>query len=289
MGLSRRLRALRLVVPAVLATLEVSHPTWSAGTVSEAVVASGGLWIPLHLLLGMGYFGLVCLLWVPSLLPRIMLGAFLLCNTAFLVVDGVGVGVLATFDPGAAERLWDSPLVVVLANLTGAAWAASLLSVAPCVSPAGRSRPALLGLGATWLTFIASATPLAMPFPIDRAAALTTGAGAVYARGGSGVPFALLVFAAVLHQHVGPEAALGMLLVGVALARLPRTDDRDGRGLGLNALENGALGRLWSRCARSCWDAGGRLHRGTQHRRPVEVSVPAVPAQGHDDERGREC
>jgi hypothetical protein len=31
----------------------------------------------------------------------------------------------------------------------------------------------------------------------------------------------LLVFAAVLHQHVGPEAALGLLLVSLAVARLP--------------------------------------------------------------------
>jgi hypothetical protein len=227
-----RWRALTVVLPIIIAPLELGHPTWSEGAESQAVLAAGGWWLPLHVLLLAGYGALVRLLWVlqsrcwagprrwPGTLPRILLVVFLVCNTAYLGVDGLGVGVLAPTDPDSADRLWHSEIVAALANLTGAAWAASLLSVAAAVSSAGRTRLAVLGLGMTWLTFVASASPLATPPIVSRLAALATGAGVVYVTGNSGVPVALLVFAAVLHQHVGAEAALGVLLIGVALARL---------------------------------------------------------------------
>jgi hypothetical protein len=228
----RRFRVLAIVVPIVVAALELSHPNWSEGAVSQAVLATGALWLPLHVLLLAGYGVLVWLLWVlqsrgvgrlprAAALPRIALVVFLVANTAFLGTDGLAVGLLAGTDPGAADRLWNGEFVEALADLTGAAWAASLLSVAAFVSTAGRTRPALVGLGLTWLTFVVSAPPLAAPPIFSRLAALATGAGVVYATGNSGVSFALLVFAAVLHQHVGAEAALGMLMIGFALARLP--------------------------------------------------------------------
>ncbi len=219
----RRFRALTIVVPTGLAALELSHPTWSEGAVSQAVFAAGGWWLPLHLLLLAGYGVLVWLLWVPAKLPRILLVVFLMCNTAFLATDGVGVGVglLAPADSSAADRLWNSALVAALANLTGAAWAASLLCVATSHLRGSKNRPAQIGLGLTWLTFVASALPVAAPSAVSRLLAVATGAWVVYVTGASGVPFALLVFAAVLHQHVGAEAALGMLLVCFALARLP--------------------------------------------------------------------
>jgi hypothetical protein len=220
-GVKGRPRTLRIVVPTALAALELSHPTWSEGAVSQAVSAAGGWWLPLHLLLLVGYGALVWLLWLPAALPRILLVVFLVCNTAFLATDGLAVGLLAAADPDAADRLWNSAFVAALANLTGAAWAASLLGVAAFVCAAGRTRPLVLGLGLTWLTFVASAPPLAASSALSRLAALATGAWFVYASGVSGVPVALLVFAAVLHQHVGAEAALGVLLVGVALVRLP--------------------------------------------------------------------
>ena len=78
-----------------------------------------------------------------------------------------------------------------------------------------------MGLVLTWVAFVASAPPLSAPPVISRLLAAATGAWIVYSRGTAGVPVALLVFAAVLHQHVGLEAALGLLLVSVALARLP--------------------------------------------------------------------
>lgn len=215
------LRGLRIVVPCALAALELSHPTWSDGGVSPAVMAAGGWWIPLHLLLVAGFAAMVRLLWVRATTARISLVTFLICNTAFLGLDGIGVGLLAPVDPGAADRLWISALVTALANLTGAAWAASLLGVAATHVRGSTNRAVTIGLGLTWLTFVASATPLAAPSLISRLAAAATGAWVVYVSGASGVPFALLVFAAVLHQHVGAEAALGTLLVGIALTRLP--------------------------------------------------------------------
>jgi hypothetical protein len=239
---NRRRRGLAIVVPALLAALELSHPTWSEGGVSQAVGAAGGWWLPLHLLLLIGYAALVWLLWVPGTVPRILLVSFVVCNTAFLGLDGIGIGLLAPADPGAADRLWNSSLVTLLANLTGAAWAASLLSVAASLLPGGASRssgtalhtggarsraagsrPVLLGLGLTWLTFVASGLPLAAPTVFSRLAAVATGAWVVYGRGTAALSFALLVFAAVLRQHVGAEAALGMLLVGIALVLRERS------------------------------------------------------------------
>ena len=221
----RRLSAEALVVPFALAALELSHPTWSEGTVSQAVLGSGGWWIPLHVLLLVGFLAVVGLLWAAASarLARVALVAFGVCNTAFLATDGAAVGLLALSDPQAADQLWNSPLIAALANVTGAAWAASLLCVAASVARVGRSRPVLFGLTLTWLTFVASAPPIALPSIVSRLAAVATGAWTVYTTGGGGVPFALLVFAAVLPQHVGAEAALGLVLVGLALARLPQS------------------------------------------------------------------
>ncbi len=218
-GGGTRSRALRIVVPCALAALELSHPVWVEGSVSQAVVAAGGWWLPLHPLLIIGYAALVRVLWVPGILVRTVLVSFLVCNTAFLAVDGIAVGLLAGSDPQAADALWNSALVTALANVTGATWAASLLSIAHFHGPKGR--PALIGIVLTWLAVVASATSLSAPPVISRLLAAATGAWIVYSRGTTGVPAALLVFAAVLHQHVGPEAALGLLLVSVALARLP--------------------------------------------------------------------
>jgi hypothetical protein len=217
----RRVRALSIVVPITLAVLELIHTTWSESGLPQAFLAAGGFWAALHLLLLVGYIVLVWLLWVPAALPRILLVVFLVSNTAFIGMDGVGVGLLAISDPDAADRLWSSPVLAALANVTGAAWAASLLAVAAFICDVGRTRPALLGLGLTWLTFVASTPPLAAPSAFSQIAALATGAWFVFTTGASGIPAALLVFAAVLHQHVGAGAVLGILFVCIALARLP--------------------------------------------------------------------
>ena len=214
-----RLRIARVVVPITLGALELSHPSWSEGTVSEAVAAAGAWWIPLHLLLIVGYAALVRSLWLPATFTRALLATFLLCNTAFLLVDGVAVGLLATSDPAAADALWNSPMVTILANLTGATWAASLLAIAATRHGATNSTPVKVGVVVTWILFVTSV--FAVPQLFSRLAAATTGALIVYSKGAAGISAALLVFAAVLHQHVGPEAALGLVLVGLAVARLP--------------------------------------------------------------------
>jgi hypothetical protein len=73
----------------------------------------------------------------------------------------------------------------------------------------------------TWLSFVAS-TFVPAGGPVSRVAALATGAWSVFAVGARRVPFALLVFAAVLRQHAGPEAALGLVCIAFALWRQAR-------------------------------------------------------------------
>jgi hypothetical protein len=214
-------RRLRPVVAGALAAVELIHPAWSEGSVSQAVAAAGSWWLPLHLLLIGGYAALVRLLWTRNVAPRVMLAAFLVCNTTFLAIDGIAVGVLATPDPRAADALWTSPLVTILANLTGATWAAAVLCFAGAHLRRTRSKPVEAGLVLTWLLFVAGTPPLSMPPLFSRLTAAATGALIVYAQGAAAVPAALLVFAAVLHQHVGGEAALGLLLIAIALTRLP--------------------------------------------------------------------
>jgi hypothetical protein len=205
-----------LAVPLALAGLELSHPTWSGG-VSQGVDAAGGWWIPLHLLLVAAYGALVWLLWTPAVVARALLGLFAVGNTAFLAIDGVAVGLLTRSDPAAADALWTSPMVDALANLTGAAWAAALLATAVQLYPAEAPPAVVVEAALTWAAFVASSSvPLAGA--ISRVLAVATGALAVQATGPAAVPFALLIFAAVLRQHVGPEAALGMLCITIALA-----------------------------------------------------------------------
>src|SRR5258708_6016252 len=102
---------LRVVAPIALGALELSHPAWSDTDVAGAIGAAGGWWLPLHLLLIAGYAALVRILWVPSVYARATLVAFLVCNTAFLAVDGIAVGLLAATDPQAIEALWNGSLV----------------------------------------------------------------------------------------------------------------------------------------------------------------------------------
>jgi hypothetical protein len=206
----------RVGIPLLLGALELSHPTWTDAT------AAGDWWIPLHLLLIAGYAGLVWTLWGPSLVPRVTLVAFLVFNTAFLAVDGVAVAVMAQTDPVAADTLWASPVVEALALMTGATWSAALLAKAATLSPYGRARGVHIGLVLTWVTHVLSSF-LPLTGALSRVAALAVGASLVYAAGVEGLALALLTFAAVIPQHVGAEAALGMLCVAVAAALRERS------------------------------------------------------------------
>jgi len=189
---------------------------------SDGVAAASGGWIPLHVLLIVGYGVLVRILWTPTTATRAFLGVFAASNTAFLGVDGLAVGLLSQMDPRAADALWYSPPVGALANLTGAAWAAALLAAAVELYPSRERRAVVVECTLTWAAFVASSF---LPFAsaISRVLAVATGAMAVQATGRASVPFALLVFAAVLRQHVGSEAALGMLCVAIALALRERS------------------------------------------------------------------
>jgi hypothetical protein len=179
----------RIGTPLVLAALELIHP---------AEVTADTSWVALHLLLIVGYVLLAWTLWPRALFPRVLLCAFGASNAAYLTVEGV--------------FLQTGPPVTTLANATGAAWCAALLSVA-ATRMSVRWVPAALAL--VWLAFIASSV-VGVGTLASRTLALGTGAVVVYTRGTRAVPFGLLVFAAVLRQHVGPEAALGMLLIAMA-------------------------------------------------------------------------
>jgi hypothetical protein len=244
-------------VSIALAALELSHPAWADGSVAQAVSAAGEWWLPLHVLLIAGYGVLALVLWRhvaervgPVERAAMSLAAvFGACNSAYLALDGLVVGVLARTDPNAADALWNSPLVTLLADATGASWAATLLLTALTLGPSARAanarviqqRPAplphgalappagrleLVGAALTWLLFAASAAPVgpaAGAAVLSRVAALATGAWVVYQRGTIGIPFALLAFAAVLRQHVGPEAALGLGCISLAFALTTRS------------------------------------------------------------------
>jgi hypothetical protein len=246
-----------VAVPLALAAVELLHPTWPGTSPSQAVAAAGAWWLIIHLALIVGYALLVLTLWHASsrpgprprtdlairalgkvcwtkfgrlrlgakrglsaeLLGRVALAAFFASNTAFLAVDGLGVGLLARTEPASADALWNSPLVVALADATGATWSAALLILA--ARHTAPSRLVAIALGTVWIALIAS------PFvPVASlgsfAIALAVAAYQVYRGGTAGLPFALLAIAAILRQHVGAEAAVGMLCIALARVNVVR-------------------------------------------------------------------
>lgn len=218
-----RILAAAISLCVALAILELAHPGGTDSTVVDA------LWLRLHIALTIGYGLLTWFLWNTARIPaavadrhriatalfRAALIVFVLANTTFLLIDGVFPELRAGTDPVSA-----SP---VLANITGAAWCFVLLSLAAARAPAALDRPATLLLVLTWFAFIAGATPLQASPLVSRAAAVVSAAWFAYRGGVSAVPSALLAFAAVLRQHVGPEAALGLLCVAAALGLSVRT------------------------------------------------------------------
>jgi hypothetical protein len=198
-----------VAVPLAVGVLQLTHPTWSDGSVADAVLAAGAWWIPLHVLLIAGYVALAVTLWPPRAFGRALLVAFLVCNTAFLAVDGLVVGSLASSNPSAADDVWNSPLTLGLADLTGALWCAALLAIA--TSRVAAPRTTLLLAAVIWLTFVGSLVVPAMI--VVGSLALVVAVYRTYLGRGApaGVTFGLLALAALARQHVGLEAALGML------------------------------------------------------------------------------
>jgi len=210
------------LVPLCLAALEVVHPGATGESVSETVRSASPWWVPLHVLLLLGYPLLVASLWrlTNSKAAHAVLAIFAACNSLYVAVDGIAVGMLAQADPTTADALWSTTWVNVLGNVTGAAWAASLLLVA--LSLTRRNDLAVrVGSTVTWLAFVATTLPVSGGFAISlsRIPAVATGAWTVYQGGAARIPVALLIFAAVLRQHVGAEAAFGLVLIAIATGR----------------------------------------------------------------------
>jgi len=201
-------------VPLALGVLQLTHPTWTDSSVSEAVIDAGAWWIPLHVLLIAGYVALALTLWPSGLVARALLLAFVVCNTAFLAVDGLVVGGLALSNPSAADDVWNSPLTLALADFTGALWCGALLAIA--ASRVAAPRPTLLLVAVVWLTFVGSLVVPAMI--VVGSIALVVAVYRTYLGRGApaGVTFGLLALAALARQHVGVEAALGMLWLALA-------------------------------------------------------------------------
>jgi hypothetical protein len=237
-------------VPLALGVLQLTHPTWTEGSVSQGVAAARGWWIPLHVLLLVGYVALAATLWPEgpyAAVSRALLVAFVVCNTAFLAIDGLVVGSLAASQPSTADSVWNSPLTVGVADLTGALWCAALLAIgatrvsgSPSTSTPSPSTASATASAATastsrapistgkpprslvilavliWGGFVASlVTPAAI---VVGSLGLVFAVYRTYARRGAraGVTFGLLALAALARQHVGIEAALGMAWIALA-------------------------------------------------------------------------
>jgi hypothetical protein len=217
----------------VLGILELTHPTWNDGSVSQAVADSGGWWTPLHLMLIVGYLGLALTLWPDTAVVRTLFVAFLVCNTVFLALDGVVVGSLAASNPAAADALWSSPFVTGLADVSGALWCAALLALAATRTTETAStlqmRSTIALLAVVWMAFVASLlAPAAIVFG-SIALVIAVYRTFIGLGPGDGVYLGLLALAALSRQHVGPEAALGMLWLALAAMSDRRRRSATGR------------------------------------------------------------
>jgi hypothetical protein len=154
--------------------------------------------------------------------------AFVVCNTAFLLIDGLVVGSLAGSQPSTADSVWNSPLTVGLGDLTGALWCAALLAIGAtrayafqslagsAGSPEQMPRSLIILAVLIWGGFVASlVTPAAI---VVGSLALVFAVYRTYTRKGAhaGLTFGLLALAALARQHVGVEAALGMVWIALA-------------------------------------------------------------------------
>ena len=223
------MRAATIGACIVLALLELAHPAWAGSAVADGVVAAGSRWVPLHIGLLMGYAALCGLLWVSAPLgpaARAALVVFGVANTAFLAIDGLAVGLTAPAAPGVADTLWSSTAVTVLADVTGAAWCLTLLLLGAARAPRPPDRYTAVLLALAWLAFIASDTVVGLSPLVSRGLALAAGAWLAYRFGTAALPAAVLIFGAVLRQHVGPEAALGVVCLALAAALPAAAVDR---------------------------------------------------------------
>lgn len=233
----RNVRWILALPVASVALLELVHPSWPDDAVYETVAPIVGWWITLHLLLVALFPVVMWTLWLELQPARnalrrsaaALLAVAAVSSTAYLALDGLGTGLMVeaaqALDPAgrhavaaALVGMWTSPLVTGLVDTAGGSLALALLCTATALFPAAWNRSILSGLVITGAALILSAfAGGSLALLVSRAAGLFTGGMLVYRTGASAVPFALLVFAATLPQHVGPPAALGMLLIQAAL------------------------------------------------------------------------
>ena len=219
-------RGIAASIAILIAALAIAHPSSSADAVPASIAARLPAWLGIHAALLVAFPALAWRLgrhttrWAQAALT-----AFAVTNTAYITLDGLVVGVLATTDPAYASAVWDSRALDLLANTVGALWAAALLLLAWTRIPGGQSTTVSgIAVALTWLSFTATAIPGGLPPLASRLIAAAAAALIIYRGGIPGLSAGLLTLAAVFRIHVGPEAALGLLLT--ACAELSRTQNR---------------------------------------------------------------
>lgn len=236
-----------LGAPLALIPLELAHPRVGSSAY-RAVVPVASWWIALHLLLAAGFALLALAIY---LLPQsggdraspglaLILGTFVVVNSAFVGVDGLAVGVLAQRggSPAEVDALWASPLAGALNAGARLAWVLALVATAARLAPLGRSRELLAGavtasvagIGYVWLASNAGllsyspAVPVVLLLISIAAGLLAVGLSLPGAGPDRALAQALLMPAAFLPQHGSPAGAAGvaaLLLAALVLELRP--------------------------------------------------------------------
>jgi hypothetical protein len=265
-GLWRYARAGVLVgAPLGLIPLELTHPGVGPSPF-QSVAPVADWWITLHVMLLalFGLFALAVYLLIAGdrgLVARwaaLLIGVFAVANSAFVAVDGIGVGLLARYGrslpvdqqltvDAAVQALWVSPAVNALAALADTAWVLSLAGAAVVLCPLGDLHwtwPVLgVGVGLRLLAAVLMSVPtVGMPIAdsIDWLLLFSVGCGVLVAalvvvrrrRLQRALILALLIIAAFLPQHGALLGAAGvcsfLLAVGVVLVSESRASREPG-------------------------------------------------------------
>jgi hypothetical protein len=253
-------RWLLLIVPAsTLAVLELLHPPGWDDTVYKGVAPVVDWWITLHLLM-LVLFALVVLTLFLSIANQrgpapaaalVALGLFVVGNSAFIAIDGIGSGLfikgaqdLATAEQAGVEQalqnLWNSPMNEFLARWQWLAWLIGIGASALALYPQARGRVslALLGVGLVVVLGGGLGLDLDLGVPVwSLGVVAAIAAAAMLARQGGAfaIPFGLLLLAAVLPQHGSPPGAIGVACLGLALIWRELSVERSGGPAGVLA------------------------------------------------------
>jgi hypothetical protein len=248
-------RILLLLGPPLAAALaELAHPLWSSGTIYQAVAPVVDRWLFVHVVLLAGFaltaLGLVSLLGgrtdPAARAARILLGVFVVSNTAFIAIEGLSTGLLAASARtlSAAEQagveqavqvMWSQPVTLVFQWLASFGLIVGVLATAVAVYPRSQARLPLAGLALTSAIWALGETFVCLGVAglVDPLAAASWATGSVtaayaiglvaasyliYTSGRAYLPFALLVLGAVTWQHTPPTGPVGLALLVIGLA-----------------------------------------------------------------------